>query len=67
MAETVAKTKKPTLQEYVAYGISALQQRKNYLVNIMNSTTNPLEKLACKDKIEEIDISIKYFNDYEGE
>ena len=55
---------KITLENYVAYGVSALKERKAYFVNALQTTTNPLDKLSYKDKIEELDVCIKYFQDY---
>lgn len=53
-----------SLEKYIDHGIDALLQRKSYIINLMQSTTNPLEKLSCKDRIEEIDNALSYFRGY---
>lgn len=56
----------PTLEEYVAYGLDALKQRRAALVNDANTATNPLDRLSLIDKINELDTCAKYFADYKN-
>lgn len=54
----------PTLEEYVAYGVKALQDRRKALMDNYNKAVNPLDRLAAIDKINELDICAQYFADY---
>ena len=51
------------LEDYIAYGLKALQDRRAYLVDAQQKTTNPLEKLSLSDRINELDICVNYFKD----
>jgi len=53
-----------SLEDYIAYGVKAMQERKYALADTLNKTTNPLEKLAMQDKIAEIDVCISYFKEH---
>lgn len=43
-----------TWRTYVGKNLTKLKERKTLLVNFLNTTTNPLEKLSCKDRLEEL-------------
>ena len=53
-----------TIEQYLEHGLDALKQRKSYLIHTMQTTTNPVEKLSCIDRIEEIENAVTYFRDY---
>lgn len=51
------------LEDYIAYGLKALQDRRAFLIDAQQKTTNPLEKLSLSDRINELDICVGYFKD----
>ena len=51
---------KRNLKDDVKYVINALGQRKEALKSAGDSTTNPLDRLIVINKLEELDIVIKY-------
>ena len=53
-----------SLEDYIAYGVKAMQERRSALNDTLIKTTNPLEKLAMQDRINEIDMCISYFREY---
>lgn len=55
----------PSLEDYIAYGLKALQERRAFLVDAQQKTTNPLDRLSLNDKISELDVCVKFFADAE--
>lgn len=53
-----------SLEDYIVAGVKAMQERRNVLNDILIKTTNPLEKLAMQDRINEIDMCISYFKEH---
>lgn len=54
------ETTERNLKDEVKYVINALGQRKEALKSAGDSTTNPLDRLIVINKLEELDIVIKY-------
>lgn len=53
-----------SLEEYIQAGLSALNERKSALIDSLNRTTNPLDRLSLGDRVNEINICISYFEQY---
>ena len=58
--ETKSAMKKISAEDVLNYAVDVLSQRKSALVKAFETTTNPLDRLSFKDKIEELDIIISY-------
>ena len=56
----MAEEKKISAEEILNYAIDALTQRKSALQHAFETTTNPLDRLSFRDKIEELDVIIPY-------
>ena len=52
------------LKTYIEAGLSALNERRNYLANELSKTTNPLDRLSIRDRLEELDNAIRQFSHY---
>ena len=42
--------------------VNALVQRRTALANVFATTTNPLDRLSYKDRMDEIDNCLRYLN-----
>ena len=56
----MAEEKKVSAEELLSYLKDALTQRKAYMADVYAKTTNPLDRLSFKDRMEEIDVVLKY-------
>lgn len=55
----------PTLREYIADALNMLQQRRQRLQEMSDRTTNPLDRLAYIDMINEINLCLDLFSDWQ--
>lgn len=55
----------PTLREYIANALNMLQQRRQRLQEMSDRTTNPLDRLAYIDMINEINMCLSLFEDWQ--
>ena len=56
----------PSLEQYVAQNVNTLMQRRKALQDSSIAETNPLNRLALMERIEEINYVIHLFEDYEN-
>lgn len=55
----------PSLEQYVAQNVDTLMQRRKALQDSSIAETNPLNRLALIEKIDEINYVLHLFEDYE--
>ena len=55
----------PTLRDYIANALDMLQQRRQRLQEMSDRTTNPLDRLAYIDMINEINTCLSLFRDWQ--
>lgn len=60
MDETEKQAVGVKMEDKVEYVLKALTQRKEALLDAYKTTTNPLDRLSFRDKIEEMDLAIEH-------